>query len=156
MAIELSRTLSDLPTGSDLKGVLWNLNREVIPTLRELIRAITDDEFGDPALVVADISGATTIDLSEGRHYRLTMVGNVTSIAVTNPPGVPRNYLIDFKQDATGSRTLPTLTTAWPTESKFLGGDPPVINTLLSGDNFVSLYWDGTNYFWSCPSGPFI
>ncbi len=157
----LGRTLSDraiATVGSvetRVAAIIARLDREVVPTLRELIRALQDDEYGDPALVVHDISGATTIDLSEGRHYQLTMVGNVTSIAVTNPPGVPRNYLIDFRQDATGSRILPVATASWESTSQFLEGVPPVIATNPLGDNFVSLYWDGTNYFWSCPSGPF-
>lgn len=53
---------------------------------------------------VTNITGAVTIDLSLGSHQRLTLTGNVTSLAVSNvPPAGP--VVIEFIQDGTGSRT---------------------------------------------------
>jgi len=60
----------------------------------------------DVAPVAANITGAATVDLSLGLSQELTLTGNVTSWAMSNPPDQGSIVTLQFVQDATGSRTI--------------------------------------------------
>lgn len=53
----------------------------------------------------AAVTGATSIDASEGSIFYLSLTGNVTGFTFTNLVA-GRRYEVHFIQDATGSRTL--------------------------------------------------
>lgn len=62
-------------------------------------------------------SGAVTLDLSIGRYFYATLTANITSISLSNVPA-PGNavyVVIEFKQDATGGRSV----AGWPSSFKW-------------------------------------
>lgn len=96
----------------------------------------------------ANITGAVSIDLSataKSNNLYLTLTGNVTSFALTNPVdgGV---YNIRFIQDATGGRTMPAL----PASFKFSSGTAPTFTTTANAVDFMSLLYGGTEATYMC------
>lgn len=83
----------------------------------------------------ANISGAVSINLTTAasNNLHLTMTGNVTSFALTNPTD-GAVYNIRFIQDATGGRTF----SGFPAAFKFAGGTAPVFVTTANAVNFLS------------------
>jgi hypothetical protein len=89
----------------------------------------------------ASITGAVSIDLSTlpSSNLSLTMTGNVTSFALTNPAdGV--TYSVRFIQDATGGRTF----AGFPAAFKFSGGVAPVFTTTANAVNFLTAQYGST------------
>lgn len=89
----------------------------------------------------ANISGAVSIDLSvtaKSNNLHLTLTGNVTSFALTNPVD-GAVYNIRFIQDATGGRTI-----ALPSVFKFAGGTPPTFSTSANAVDFLSAQYGST------------
>lgn len=89
----------------------------------------------------ANISGAVSIDLAataKSNNLHLTLTGNVTSFALTNPVD-GATYNIRLIQDATGSRTI-TL----PSAFKFAGGVAPVFSSAANAVDFVSAEFGAT------------
>lgn len=97
----------------------------------------------------ANISGAVSIDLSataKSNNLHLTLTGNVTSFALTNPVD-GAVYNIRFIQDGTGSRTMPTLTGG---VFKFSGGTAPVFSTAANAVDFMSMEYGSTENTYMC------
>ena len=89
----------------------------------------------------ANISGAVSIDLAataKSNNLHLTLTGNVSSFALTNPVD-GAVYNIRFIQDATGGRTI-TL----PSVFKFPGGTAPVFSTTANAVDFLSAEYGAT------------
>ena len=109
----------------------------------------------DPAVTSSSASGALSLDLSGTlRRFRYDLSGNVTSIAIGTAPAQAGNWVFDFVQDATGSRTLPVAAANWPSPSTFTDSTPPVIDGTALGHNWVTLYYDGTLYHWLVGCNP--
>ena len=86
-------------------------------------------------------SGTTkTIDLSEGQRQKITLTGNCT-VTFSNPDvGI---YTLKVIQDATGSRTL-TLPSG-----KWVGGSAYTPTSDASAEDILSIYYDGSAYYYS-------
>ena len=83
--------------------------------------------------------GATiTPDVANGNVQTVTLTGNVTFSAFTNPIAGQSLTLI-VKQDATGSRTLTST-------MKFAGGTK-TLSTAANSVDIISVYYDGTTYW---------
>jgi len=75
-----------------------------------------------------DTYGATTTidwsDTTRGKVRTVTMTGNITTLAFSNPVA-GQVIVLRLIQDATGSRTVDT----WPTTIKWPSGVAPVLST---------------------------
>lgn len=87
---------------------------------------------------------ADTINWGTGNHHKSTMTGNCT-YTFTAPSG-PTTLTLKLVQDGTGSRTA-----TWPASTKWSGGTAPTLSTAASSVDFISCYYDGTNYY--CQAG---
>jgi hypothetical protein len=86
--------------------------------------------------------GATiSWDVSLGQNATVTLAGNRTLAAPTNMT-TGCFYLIEVRQDATGSRTL-----AWNAIFKFAAGTAPTLNGTISSRDFFCFESDGTNMY---------
>lgn len=96
----------------------------------------------------ANISGAVSIDLTgtaKSNNLHLTLTGNVTSFALTNPVD-GAVYNIRFIQDATGSRTVAGLSSAF----KFSGGTAPTFSTAANAVDFLSAEYGASESNYVC------
>ena len=73
----------------------------------------------------ANISGAATVDLSNGGMQFLTLTGNVTSLAFAGGVAGGQQFTVMFIQDATGSRTLTGVGSIY----RWAGGVAPTLST---------------------------
>lgn len=88
---------------------------------------------------LGNITGAVTIDLALGDTIRATLTGNV-SITLTNPAN-DHDYLFEFIQDATGSRTV-----TWTTTVKWREAATPVATTTANKKDIFLLHRDTADY----------
>lgn len=84
-------------------------------------------------------TGATTLDISSGNFFNLTLTGN-TTFTFSNPPTSRMvSFTIVAKQDATGGRTI-----TWPSGTKWPGGvAPPATTTANAIDIWSVMTYDG-------------
>ena len=86
--------------------------------------------------------GATVSwDCALGQNATVTLAGNRTLAAPTNMTA-GTFYLIEVRQDATGSRTL-----AWSAVFKFANGTAPTLNGTISSRDYFCFESDGTNMY---------
>jgi hypothetical protein len=71
-------------------------------------------------------TGAITFDCTLSNSFNVVLTENITTITLSNPPasGSYGEIIIEFIQDATGSRTV-----SWPVAVKWPGGSAPDITT---------------------------
>lgn len=81
-----------------------------------------DDGYEVPIQTVA-ASGAVTLDYSLGRHVVLNLVGNVSSISVSNWPDTGNLARLSIEVRNTGAYDI----SAWPAGTKWAFGAPPTI-----------------------------
>ncbi len=96
----------------------------------------------------ANITGAVSIDLvatANSSNLHLTLTGNVTSFALTNPADGAQ-YKFKFIQDATGSRTF----AAFPSAFKFAGGTAPVFSTAANAVDYMTAEYGSTSGTYMC------
>lgn len=90
-------------------------------------------DVAETAQIETGVSGAKSWDYRNGAILDLTLSGNVTSAAITNPPATSKGAAVTFILRNTSGRSF-----AWPPGTKWPGGSPP---TLSSGatdiDEFV-------------------
>jgi hypothetical protein len=91
-----------------------------------------------PSAITA--AATTTIDLSTGNVFTVTMGLNITTLTLTNP--VAGTYLIKFVQDATGTRDV-----TFPLNWKWAGGVVPSLTNTPNKLDIVTLIYDGTTYY---------
>lgn len=89
-------------------------------------------------------SATITPDVANGNVQTVTLTGNVTFSAFSNPESGQSLTLI-VKQDATGSRTL-TSTMKFASAEKTL-------STAANSVDIISVFYDGTDYFASLAKG---
>ena len=89
----------------------------------------------------ANISGAVSINLATAasNNLHLTMTGNVTSFALTNPTD-GADYSIRFIQSGGGGFTF----AGCPSAFKFAGGVAPVFVTTAGAVNFLTAQYGST------------
>ena len=89
-------------------------------------------------------SGTITPDCANGNVQKITLNGNLTFSAFSNPVAGQTLTLI-VTQDATGSRTLTST-------MKFSGG-AKTLSTAANSIDIISAYYDGTTYYASLAKG---
>jgi len=82
---------------------------------------------------------ALTIDFNNANCQVTTLTGNCT-LTINNPQAGGR-YILELKQDGTGSRTV-----TWPANVKWSGGTAPTLTTTAAQTDIVTLYYNGTNF----------
>jgi hypothetical protein len=92
------------------------------------------------------LSYAATItpDVANGNVQTITLTGNVTFSAFSNPESGQSLTLI-VKQDGTGSRTL--------TSTMLFAGAEKTLSTAANSIDIISVFYDGTNYYASLAKG---
>lgn len=84
-------------------------------------------------------TGATTLDISSGNFFNLTLTGNTTFTFSNAPSSRMVSFTIVAKQDATGGRTI-----TWPSGTKWPGGvAPPATTTANAIDIWSVMTYDG-------------
>jgi len=91
-----------------------------------------------PSTIAA--SSTTTIDLSTGNVFTVSMGMNISTLNLTNP-GLG-TYLIKFVQDATGSREV-----SFPIAWKWAGGIAPSLTNTAGKIDIVTLIYDGSTFY---------
>lgn len=103
-------------------------------------------DYGITHNAQASVSGAAAIDLETGNSQKITVTGNITSMAFNNPPasGIDGSLTLYVVQGGTGSYTI-----VWPTSVDWPGGTGPTISTAVgSVDIYVFKTIDGgTTWF---------
>lgn len=112
-----------------------NINITPNGTGKTKVKAVNYDEG---AIYTVTYTSTITPDVANGNTQQVTLTGNVTFSAFSNPVAGQSLTLI-IKQDATGSRTLTST-------MKFAGGSKTLTTTANAVD-IVSVYFDGTNYW---------
>lgn len=86
-------------------------------------------------------SSADTITWSAGQKQKSTLTANCT-YTFTAPTSGVGNFLLKIVQGGSGSYTV-----TWPGTVKWEAGTAPTLSTGVGDIDFISLYYDGTNYF---------
>lgn len=133
--------LADSAASFGLKKLTWaSLKAAAAAYVATVLNAFTNLQAVTPYR--ANISGAVSIDLTatgKSNNLHLTLTGNVTSFALTNPvDGMVLN--IRFYQDATGSRTF----AGFPSAFKFGGGTAPTFSTAANALDLLSCEYGAT------------
>ena len=112
---------------------------------------LTSRGGGRGELDTRDVSGAVTLDLAAYNAFQLTLIGNVTSVTLSNPPpsGVDATWPIALMQGGSGGYTW-----AWPASAKFRAADgtntgsaPTLATAVGAQDDFdLSTSNGGTDY----------
>lgn len=93
-------------------------------------------------LQTASGDGATLIDWTIGNKMKFTFGAQNETITFTDPSN-PCNLLLIIVQDDPGSRTI-----TWDSMTiKWAGGAAPTLTTTADGEDVVSLFFDGTDYY---------
>lgn len=88
-------------------------------------------------------SGSTiTWNVTNGINGVVTLTGTGRTLSISNPVA-GHTYTIRILQDGIGNRTV----TTWPTNSKWPGGNAPVLSTGANMYDIVVFYYDGTNFY---------
>lgn len=89
-----------------------------------------------------NVSGNITIDWgANGNVQKMTLTGNVTAVAFTNPSG-PGNYKLWIHQDGTGGRTVAN----WDADADW-GGDEPVVSDGASKIDLAVFEYNGGSIY---------
>ena len=91
-------------------------------------------ETSPTASVGAD--GVLTLDLEAGNVVEVTLIANVTTLTLTNPPAPGRAGAVTLilRQDATGGRTV-----GWPASVKWPGGTAPTASVAAGAIDIYTL-----------------
>lgn len=116
---------------------IGGLNVTYTVTIRE--DPVIDPEFTKQAIAISSGS-AFNIDASKGGLVEITLGANAGTPTIINP-SAGQELIVDFIQDATGSRTY-----TWPASCLFAGGAAPAASTAASRKDRVIFAWDGTNW----------
>ena len=87
-------------------------------------------------------TGSHTVNWKASNKQKIILGSNVT-IMFISPKG-PSNILLKVIQDATGNRII-----TWPGSVKWPGGTRPTLTSNANAVDFISFYFDGTNYYGS-------
>lgn len=87
-------------------------------------------------------SGATdTIDWTVGNKQKSTLTANCVYTFSPEPAG-PCNLILKLVQGGAGSYTV-----TWPADVKWPGGTAPTLSTGVGEIDFISFYYDGTDFY---------
>jgi len=110
-----------------------------------LIRRPVFIDYGIKHGFVASVSGTTTLDITAGNSFRLTLIEN-TTIVLDNPSpdGVLCEIIVRVHQDSAGG----AFTVTWPATVKWPSGVAPVITTTNSAIDRITLTTDDEGAVW--------
>jgi hypothetical protein len=130
--------------GGLLNGAVLNINRATGNIITE--GAIAIGRRMTSAVVALTDGANIALDASLGNHFRVTLAGNRTLNAPTNPVDGQRIH-VEFIQDATGSRTI-TLTTG--ALGFAFGTDIPSITLTTTANlrDFIECVYNSTAQRW--------
>jgi hypothetical protein len=101
--------------------------------------------------MVARTDGATiAVDASLGNNFGVTLAGNRTMGAPSNPTEDGQEIKFRIRQDATGSRTM---TWTGGAGGYTFGTDiaaAPALSTAANKVDYISFKYDSTNNHWHC------
>ena len=78
--------------------------------------------------------------MSTGNIFKISLGTNITTLTLNNTTA--GTYILEFIQDATGSRTV-TFPVGW----KWSGGTAPTITITATKTDIVTIVYDGATYF---------
>jgi len=99
---------------------------------------VTNLNYSEAAPFAVTYGATITPDVANGNIQTVTLTGNVTFSAFTNPIA-GQSLILFVVQDGTGSRTLTST-------MKFAGGSK-TLSTAASSIDIITAYYDGTNYY---------
>lgn len=146
-ALDGTESVPMVQAAGNVKGTLAT----ILAWIRSKANAFTNQQAVTPYR--ASVNGAVSIDLAataKSNKLILTLTGNVTSFALTNPMD-GASYSISFVQDATGGRTLPTPLNA---SFKFSGGTQPAWSVTAGARDKLVLDYDATAALFECAQLP--
>jgi len=105
------------------------------------------NSWSEKVITLTIIAGAVTIDLSLGKHFKITLTENITFVTILNGPltGFADTMFIWVKQNAVSAKTVSLPSTVFRWE-----GTPPTVSTTLDAlDLLAATYgfdnkWDAT------------
>lgn len=128
-----NRTDATIPTGT-----LYDSD----PNALKFAGTLTSKSFASTPVDLTDTTTITT-DASAGNEFRVTLGGNRTMAAPTNPTA-SQQIIYRIKQDGTGSRTL-----TWNAIFRFTNAAPtPVLQTAAGAIDFVTFRYNLTDDKW--------
>ncbi|MCA9313474.1 hypothetical protein KDA08_04130, partial [Candidatus Saccharibacteria bacterium] len=89
----------------------------------------------------ASSTSSAAIDWSANGQKQRLVLDNDPTVTFTDPPGAC-NLLLKLVQDGTGGRLV-----TWPAGIKWISGTAPTLTTTASGEDIISIYFDGTSYY---------
>lgn len=104
----------------------------ILVTLKELLYSTYTDN--------GNSGTSKTIDWTASNIQKITMTGNCTFTFTA--PGGPSKLTLCLIQDGTGGRTV-----TWPAAVKWPQAIAAVLTTTAAGVDFVTMFYDGTNYY---------
>ena len=93
---------------------------------------------GQETVSTQNATGATTLNLTNGNVFDVTLTGNATFTFSGATSGKACSFSLYLHQDATGSRTV-----TWPASVKWSGGAPTLTTTATAVDILVFESLDG-------------
>ena len=122
--------------------VMWyRVNNVWVSNSSGLVPVVSNLQYYSTLYDAGNGGSSKTIDWDNGNVQKVTLdSGTTTTFTFTNGKAGAR-YLLQLKQDATGSRTC-----AFPASVKWAGGITPTLTTTASYTDIVTFFCDGTNY----------
>ncbi len=102
-------------------------------------------EFSETTVTTANVSGATTFDVSTGSIFKANVTGDITSLALTNAVAGTSTTLILTQGATTGTLTAGA---SW-----LWAGGTKTLSTSTGDVDIISVVYDGTNYYASLTTG---
>lgn len=138
------RTIPDTPTLTDELTSKTYVDTKAPTASPTFTGTATVPRLITPPVALTDAVTITT-DAALGNHFRVTLAGNRTMGAPTNPTD-GQKLLYEVKQDATGSRTV-----TWNAVFRF-GTDvtSPTLTTTASKKDFIGFVYNSTDVKWDC------
>ena len=99
---------------------------------------ITNINYSEAAPHTVTYAATITPDVANGNIQKVTLTGNVTFSAFSNPVA-GQTLTLFVVQDGTGSRTL--------TSTMLFAGGNKTLSTAASAIDIITVHYDGTNYY---------
>ncbi len=141
--VTFANALADgqIASASTWSAKIANLSEDSTPSLGGPL-ACGSNWVGYTETTVTYNVTTTTVDWNDGNKARVTMTGNIGTMAFTNPP-TPGSCLLVLVHSGAGR-----LVTTWDADIKWVNGGAAPTLSLNSGDeDIVSFYFDGTSYY---------
>ena len=102
-------------------------------------------QFSETTVTTANVSGATTFDVSTGSIFKANVTGDITSLALSNAVAGTSATIILTQGATTGTLTAGA---SW-----LWAGGTKTLSTTTGDVDVISVVYDGTNYYASLTTG---